>query len=145
MMLSLGNLFHKWYAPYARETQFDTLAGKLPEDIVNKIMGFWSPGYPFLDELKLVYMRVAIWRRRGEWCCDMCMEWNDVDDEECDTCDLGSQPPADEFEFWLRPAGERWKNGIIRGVISTTHKIRRSSYRSRGRWDCQCVQPQPEV
>ena len=58
MMLFLGNLFHKWHAP-SRGTQFDTLAGKLPVDIVNKIMSFWSPGYPFLDEIKSVSPKIV--------------------------------------------------------------------------------------
>jgi hypothetical protein len=62
MALFLGNLFHKWYAPYARETQFDTLAGKLPGDIVKKIMSFWSPGYPFLEEVKSFYWELDIAR-----------------------------------------------------------------------------------
>tara|TARA_R110000744_G_C19004998_1_gene522281 strand:+ start:43 stop:510 length:468 start_codon:yes stop_codon:yes gene_type:complete len=60
--MSFMSTFHKWYAPYARETQFNTLAGKLPEDIVDKIMSFWSPGYPFLNELKSFYWELDIAR-----------------------------------------------------------------------------------
>ena len=59
MMLSVLNLLQKWYTPYSRETQFNTLAGKLPCDIVNKIMSFWSPAYPFLDEIKSVFPKIV--------------------------------------------------------------------------------------
>ena len=34
----------------------------LPEDIVNKIMHiYWSPGYPFLKELKHVVTQLRVW------------------------------------------------------------------------------------
>ena len=48
---NISNLF--------QDEEFDNLAGKLPRDIVNKIMSFWSPGYPFLEEFKLVFPKIV--------------------------------------------------------------------------------------
>jgi hypothetical protein len=114
MALFLGNLFHKWgqdttkprHLHNALRTQFDTFAGKLPGDIVNKIMSFWSPGYPFLEEIKWVFPKIVKAR----------IAFADGDGDEEDE------------------AG-RWINGIIRGVINTTHIIRPSTWMRGGRWE----------
>ena len=45
-----------------QDEEFDNLAGKLPRDIVNKIMSFWSPVYPFLEDVKTFYRELDMAR-----------------------------------------------------------------------------------
>ena len=140
MMLFLGNLFHKWHAP-SRGTQFDTLAGKLPVDIVNKIMSFWSPAYPFLDEIKEVFPKIVTARNTfAEELLSVgyidAMIWDNSWEEpgsfwfsECDT-----DAYRYVYEHWYYPdhlmnlydgtcqsegadVEGGWINGIIRGAL----------------------------